>query len=134
MMKTIKPCGSSNGGFRRIVAPFPKITLLVGDRVRIDERHFLWDVRGVTENFVVLTQHAQFHETGVTWHTIIDWRNGIYGPVNTVGQGWDTDNNLEELLVSLENGSLEVSSRVRVELQSVALASTGGCSRDHSGD
>ena len=107
--------------------------MLVGDRVRIDEGHFLWDVRGVTENFVVLTQHAQFHETGVLRHTIIDWRNGIYGPTNTFGHDWDTDNNLEELLVFLENGSLEVSSRVRVELQSVALASTGGCSHDHSG-
>ena len=80
---TIKPCGSSNGGFRRIVAPFPKLPLFVGDR----DGHFLWDVRGVTDNFVVLTQHAQFHETGVLR-----------------------------------------------ELQSVALASTGGCSHDHSGD
>ena len=95
----------------------------------------MWDVRGVTDNFVVLTQHARFVELRVLReHTIIDGRNGIYGPTNTFGHDWDTDNNLEELLVSLENGSLEVSSRVRVELQSVALASTGGCSHDHSGD
>ncbi|MDF3311601.1 hypothetical protein P3H15_42235 [Rhodococcus sp. T2V] len=61
---------------------------------------------------------GDFAITGEFVYTVIDWRNGIRGPVNVIGQGMDvsTDQQCRDLLDDLEAGRWEISHRNRVPL------------------
>ena len=62
--------------------------------------------------------HATSPPTGDFVYTVIDWRNGIRGPVNVIGQSVDisTDEGCRDLLDDLEAGRWEISHRNRVQL------------------
>jgi hypothetical protein len=62
--------------------------LVVGERLKFAGDRLWWTVRAVTEHFAALTRHAEFHPTGTNCYTVLDWRNGVRGPCDLVGQGW----------------------------------------------
>jgi len=64
-----------------------KIDLHVGDRVLLRQRT-RWTVAAVTKHFAALVQQAPFRSKGTMQYTVIDWRNGIRGPCNLIGQGY----------------------------------------------
>lgn len=94
--------------------PAEPIALEVGQRVKLsrDGRKW-WTVRGVTEHTVVLTRQAEFRAKGVLTYTVIDWRAGVRGPVNTIGQGWDVDTaeDCQELAELVADGDWSISHR-----------------------
>ncbi|OMC24292.1 hypothetical protein A5739_24615 [Mycobacterium colombiense] len=76
------------------------VAMTVGQRVRLDAERQWWSVRGAAgEVVVVLTRQAPFQRRGALEYTVIDWRSGVRGPVNVIGQGWgvDTDEQCQEL-------------------------------------
>jgi hypothetical protein len=128
------------------------IALKVGDRVRLDGKPKRWTVQAVTENFAALVQQVPFEPKGTLQYTVIDWRNGIRGPCNLIGQGFgDGSYSREECARMLaqfeyddeqdpaylkamrrgetswtpENWSLEVSHRNRVPLGSIEVVDRG---------
>lgn len=117
----VKPCGT-RAGFRE-VPPFPRVDVTVGARVRLDWQRRLWDVIAVTDHFAILSRQAAFKKKGELFYTIIDWRNGVYGPANTLGQAYPIDDSVElaQLCVDLEDAAREVSYRNRVQIQSVEV-------------
>ncbi len=68
--------------------PVEPVTLSVGDRVRLDGRPRRWTVQAVSEHFAAFVQQAPFEPKGTLQYTVIDWRNGIRGPCNLIGQGY----------------------------------------------
>jgi hypothetical protein len=104
-------------------APVAPIPLEVGDRVTLlDGGTHRWDVRAVTEHFAALTRRMP---NGATQYTVLDWRNGVRGPCNLIGQGYGegTYDDLEcaAMLAEFEDDDLEVSYRNRVALDVVAV-------------
>lgn len=67
--------------------PVEKIDLKVGDEILMDERTW-WRVQAVSEHFVALVQQVPFQKKGVLRYCVIDWRNGVRGPCNLIGQGY----------------------------------------------
>jgi hypothetical protein len=63
--------------------------LAVGDRIRLvpDARHW-WTVQAVSEHFTACVQQAPFKPKGTLQYTVLDWRNGVRGPCNLIGQGY----------------------------------------------
>lgn len=124
---------------KRPVDPLP---LNVGEPIRLDDGH-IWTVRAVSANFVALTRRITNRERLDDWdqaeeyglrpsefsrlegvgsrlYTVIDWRNGVRGPCNLIGQGWGDGTYSEaecaEMLAEFEAGDIEVSSRNWVRL------------------
>lgn len=117
----IKPCGQRNGGLRKC-EPFPlPMGLEAGDRVRLDCQRLTWTVTARSEHFAVLIQQAPFRPRGEVQYTILDPRHGIYGPANTIGQGWDLPDGALDLLTALESGEREVSFRNRCQIQTIEV-------------
>jgi hypothetical protein len=89
--------------------------LVVGERLKFDGDRLWWTVRAVSEHFAALTSHAKFEPAGTRCYTVIDWRNGVRGPCNRIGQGWGdgafTEEQCAEMLAEFEGGRLEVSQR-----------------------
>ena len=99
--------------------PVEPLPLHPGDRVTFaNEPNRPYTVRAATDNFAVVTRQADFHKKGVLRYAVIDWRNGVRGPINVVGQGWDvdTDEQCLELCELCEAGTWEVSQRNWVRL------------------
>ncbi len=103
---------------RNAVLPRP---LVVGERLKFAGFRYWWTVRAVTGHFAALTAHAEFHPTGTRCYTVIDWRNGIRGACNLIGQGWGDGTYTEEecaaMLAEFEAGGLEISHRNWVPLE-----------------
>jgi hypothetical protein len=94
--------------------PYEPVPLGAGDRIFFAEtpsKAFL--VRAISENFVVVTRQADFKPKGDLCYLVIDWRNGVRGPINVIGQGWnvDTDEECRELCQLMEAGEWEISQR-----------------------
>lgn len=66
----------------------PSIALNDGDRIKFAGDRRWWTVKAVTANFVALTRQAEFEPAGTLCYTVVDWRNGVRGACNLVGQGW----------------------------------------------
>jgi hypothetical protein len=62
--------------------------LAVGEKVKLAGDRRWWTVRAVTEHFAALTRQAEFHPGGTNCYTVLDWRNGVRGPCDLIGQGW----------------------------------------------
>lgn len=81
--------------------------LEVGDRVKLapDGRRW-WRVQAASENFTVCVQQRPFKQKGDVFYTVLDWRKGIRGPCNLIGQGWGdgtyTEKECAELLAAFE--------------------------------
>ena len=111
---------------RNAVTPRP---LVVGERLKfVDDRRW-WTVKAVTEHFAALTRQVSFQPTGTLCYTVVDWRNGIRGACNLVGQGWGngtyTERECAAMLARFESGDLEVSHRNWVPLEFAAGSSSG---------
>lgn len=68
-------------------SPMAPIQLEVGDQVKLHQR-VRWTVRAVSANFAALVQQVPFAEKGTMQYTVIDWRKGIRGPCNLIGQSF----------------------------------------------
>ncbi|MDV7088993.1 hypothetical protein [Rhodococcus opacus] len=100
-------------------SPTTPIPLDAGDRVRFGlEPRRPYTVRALSEHFVVCTRPRGFATQGEFVYTVIDWRNGIRGPLNVIGHSCDvsTDGRCRDLLDDLETGRREISHRNRVQL------------------
>ncbi|MGJ6127381.1 hypothetical protein QN239_32905 [Mycolicibacterium sp. Y3] len=94
--------------------PMTPVTMAVGQRVRLDAERGWWTVRAVAgEDVVVLTRQAPFRRRGALEYAVLDWRAGVRGPVNVIGQGWDvtTDEQCQELADLVQAGKWSVSVR-----------------------
>lgn len=93
--------------------PMTPVEMAVGQRVKLDTERRWWTVRGRVDDVAVLTRQAPFRPLGAWQYTVLDWRAGVRGPVNTIGQGWDvdTDEQCQELAELVRDGKLAVSSR-----------------------
>jgi hypothetical protein len=108
--------------------PVEPVRLEVGDQVRLahgSPGRWWWTVRAVTENFVACVHQAPFHRRGVMFYTVLDWRNGVRGPCNLIGQGYGdgtySEGECAKMLSEFERRrgewpELEVSHRNRVPL------------------
>lgn len=111
---------------QRTVEP---IALAVGQRVRLDGKRHRWTVQAVSEHFAALVQQVPFTPKGTLQYTVIDWRNGVRGPCNLVGQGYgDGSYSREEcarMLIEFEFAPdadpLEVSHRNRIPLGEIEV-------------
>jgi hypothetical protein len=85
------------------VTPFP---LSVGDRVKFVGDRRWWTVKAVTDNFAALTRQAEFERAGTLCYTVVDWRNGVRGACDLLGQGWGdgsyTEAECAEMLAAFE--------------------------------
>lgn len=70
------------------VEPTP---MSVEDRVRFDGDRYWWTVAAVSAHFVALVRQAAFRPKGNIVYTVVDWRHGVRGPCNLLGQGYDID-------------------------------------------
>lgn len=119
--------------------PVEPVPMNVGDQVRLDEPE-LWQVRAVSENFAALVrpvsqrdirEHAEQtwedeHAEELTaedgpFYTVLDWRNGVRGPCNLIGQGWGSGEYLRfecrRMLAEFESEKITVSHRNWVPLR-----------------
>jgi hypothetical protein len=84
----------------------PPIPLTVGDRARFAGDHRWWTVKAVTANFAALTRQAEFQPRGLLCYTVVDWRNGVRGACDLIGQGWGngtyTETECAKMLASFE--------------------------------
>ncbi|CAG7633253.1 hypothetical protein HGB39_28315 [Rhodococcus opacus] len=98
-------------------SPTPPIPLDVGGRIRFGlEPRRPYTVRALSEHFVVCTRPRDFATTGDFVYTVIDWRNGIRGPINGQVADVSTDERCRDLLHDLEAGRWEISHHNRVQL------------------
>lgn len=95
--------------------------LKVGDKVKFDdEKRWLWKVCAVREEFAILTKD-QF---GKGYYTIIDYIEGIRGPDDHYGVGYETDEQIENAMKGLfgecnldgMDRNIEISHRHRIPL------------------
>lgn len=117
-MATRYPSDGRNARTPRLLVP--------GDKVKFHGDRLWWTVKAVTEHFAALTRQAQFRQRGTLCYTVIDWRTGVRGACDLVGQGWGngtyTEQECADMLDAFENermpfGRLEVSQRNWVPLR-----------------
>lgn len=82
--------------------------LAVGDRIKLaPDARLWWRVQAVSQNFAACVQQVPFAPKGTLRYTVIDWRKGIRGPCNLVGQGYGDGSYSEavcaEMLTEFEN-------------------------------
>ena len=118
-----------------------QISLEAGASVTFAGDPHPWTVKAVTDNFAALTRpisrydrdQAEWladpddkhwenpYEDDGTLYTVIDWRNGVRGPCNLVGQSYGdgeyTEAECAQMLAEFEGGDLEVSHRNRVRIE-----------------
>jgi hypothetical protein len=126
----------------RTKSPVAQLPLEIGQQVHLAGDPYPWTVKAVSEHFAALTRLVEDNERGlddVDWpelvdeleegtvlYTVLDWRNGVRGPCNLVGQAWGdgtyTEADCAEMLAEFESGDLEIShrNRVRIEFGEVA--------------
>lgn len=102
--------------------------LTAGDQVRLDpDPRRWWTMRAVSEHFAVCVRQVAFQPRGTFCYTVLDWRNGVRGPCNLIGQGYGDGSYSEQECAQMlkefegleEDGrtfQLEVSHRNRVPL------------------
>lgn len=113
------------------------INLTAGDRVLFAGDPQPWAVRATSEHFAVAVRYTtdadrpdsdedwpeldDDFEAGELMYTVLDWRNGVRGPCNLVGQGYGDGEYLpsecERMLAEFEAGDLEVSHRNQVRIR-----------------
>lgn len=95
--------------------------MAVGDQVKLADDRRRWTVKAVTENFAVLTRQVAFRPAGTNCYTVLDWRNGVRGPCDLIGQAWGdgsySETECAAMLAGFEAGYLAVSQRNWVQIQ-----------------
>lgn len=81
----------------------------VGAKIKLrGDSNRWWDVRIADDRFAICTRQAAFKPQGEVFYTILDFKEGVRGPCNLIGQGWDTymsDEACRELLEELRIGA-----------------------------
>jgi hypothetical protein len=126
--------------------PVEQVALTVGETVHLGNQHE-WTIAAVSEHFAAATrlitdrereddrqeaeeraeepggspaEFMKISDDKQAWYTVIDWRNGVRGPCNLVGQSWGDGSYSEaecaQMLGEFESGELEVSHRNRTWL------------------
>lgn len=80
------------------------------------DHRYWWDVQAGNERYTILTHQARFKPAGELIYTIIDREQGVRGPCNLVGQGYDVKSpgGVDRLLAELGEGTVDMSQRNRV--------------------
>jgi hypothetical protein len=128
-MNTRPPAGS------RMMQPRP---LQTGEPVMLAGYQNPWTVKATSEHFAVLTRPVtdtdraafradQQEDTwqeelpGDVFYTVLDWRNGVRGPCNLIGQSYGSGDytaaECAAMLAEFEAGDLEVSHRNWVPIE-----------------
>lgn len=99
----------------------------VGQRLRLDgsRARQWWEVRAVTDHFTAVVRQAPFEEKGVLEYTVLDWRNGIRGPCNEIGQGYGDGSYSPEECAEMLN---EFEYDYRTDPEVIAIREAGGSS------
>jgi hypothetical protein len=66
-----------------------QLDLQPGERVKLapDGRRW-WTVQATSEHFAACVRQVAFEPAGTLEYTVLDWRNGVRGPCDLVGQGY----------------------------------------------
>lgn len=115
---------------RTTYLPMKPITLEFRDFVKFRGDRNYWQVRGFTENFVLLRKRTPFtkQDADDAWsYCILDWRNGVRGPSVWMGNGfgdgiWEDREQVErDLQTDFEDGHTQISARrdTRIEILTV---------------
>lgn len=121
----------------RAAATTTALRLNVGERVRLAgyDARLWWRVQAASEHFAVCVRQVEFRKKGTLCYTVLDWRNGVRGPCNLIGQGWGDGSYSEaecrellegfERVIATQPGhapvyDLEVSHRNRVPIEVLA--------------
>jgi hypothetical protein len=98
-------------------------TLKAGDKVRTRRDFpFWWTVQVAGSRYVILSRQAQFKPKGEYVYSICDLEEGVRGPTNYVGNGWDVsrhktpEQGWRDLHIQLLAGNVEISHRNRVSM------------------
>lgn len=104
------------------------MNLSIGSRVRFSNDYRprnWWTVVTQSLHFDALVRQAAFQEKGILEYSVVDWRNGVRGACNLIGQGYGdgsyNHNECRRMLREFESGRLEVSQRnwIRIEISEV---------------
>ena len=115
--------------------PVPRMDVGPGDRVRLDGDDNWWTVQAVSPHYAALVRPptaADLYDpqdvdgdmedidpTGPLY-TVLDWRSGVRGPCDLIGQGWGdgtyTPEQCAALLARFEADGVHVSQRNWVRL------------------
>lgn len=76
--------------FGHPVGPVQPLDLSYGDAVKFKDDRYWWKVQAVSENYAVCVRNAPFQpaDDPIIMYTVIDWRSGVRGPCNLIGQGF----------------------------------------------
>lgn len=95
-----------------------------GARIRIAARNNAWrkwwTVQAAGSRYAIVTQQAPFRPAGEYFYSILDFEEGIRGPSNLIGNGWDVSQypspeiGWRLLHVGLLSERLQITSRNRV--------------------
>lgn len=100
-------------------------TLTAAQRVKLAGDRRWWTTRAVTEHFAALVRQAEFQPAGTYCYTVLDWRNGVRGPCNLIGQGYGdgtySQAECTRMLAEFEVADLEVSQRNWVPIELTAV-------------
>jgi hypothetical protein len=108
--------------------------LTVGDQVRTSlDRRAWWDVVAAGSRYAIMTRQAPFRPKGEYLYSIVDAQEGVRGPCNLVGNGWDVTQyrtpaiGWRLLHIKLLAGELEIShrKRVRIDITEIKPADKG---------
>lgn len=89
---------------RYTAQPVTPIALEVGNKVKLAGDNRWWTVQAVSENFVACVRQAEFEPKGVYRYTVLDWRNGVRGPCDLIGQGFGDGSYSQEQCAEMLTG------------------------------
>lgn len=100
-------------------APVPRVALAVGDRIQFEDEHrrVRWTVRAVSADgrWVICT--VPFNVRRTVLYTVCDFDDGVRGPDNYYGLGYETPEQIADAMARFEAGDAEVSVRHDVYLR-----------------
>lgn len=100
-------------------APVPRVALAVGDRLEFEGEHrrVRWTVRAVSTDgrWVICT--VPFNVRRTVLYTVLDFDDGVRGPDDCWGLGYETDEQIAEAMARFEAGKAQVSVRSDVYLR-----------------
>lgn len=107
-------------GVRLRRAPVPRVPLAVGDRVQFHDerrRRVAWTVRAVSSDGRWAICTVPFNVRRTVLYTVLDFDDGVRGPDNYFGLGYETPEEIASAMARFEAGDAEVTVRHDVYLR-----------------
>lgn len=99
----------------------PVRPLELGERVKFHGDRRWWTVQALSPNYAVLVRQVAFQPAGTLCYTVLDWRNGVRGACNLIGQGYGDGSysraQCTQMLARFEARQLDVSQRNWVRIR-----------------